>query len=79
MLLAWLILRRLNKESTIDEARTKGINEVKPYLNSPILIEDYAESRGISKTEIESLIRQGKILAHSWRQYTFVENDEDIL
>lgn len=77
ILIAWLLIRLVNKESTIEEARTKGIEEVKPHLKNPILVEDYMESKGISKAEIDSLIRQGKISAYSWRQYTFIENDTD--
>ena len=77
ILIAWQIIRLLNKESTIEEARTKGIEEVKPYLKNPILVEDYVESKGISKAEIDSLISQGKISAYSLRQYTFIEYDTD--
>lgn len=72
-----MVIRQLNKESTIEEARTKGLEEVKLHLKNPILVEDYVQAKGISKAEIDSLIRQGKITAYSWCQYTFIENDTD--
>ena len=77
VLIAWQLIRLLNKEPGIEEARTKGLEEVKHHLKNPILVEDYVESKGVSKAEIDSLIRQGKISAYSWRQYTFIENDTD--
>ncbi len=77
ILIAWLLIKLLNKKATIEEARTKGIEEAKLHLKKPILVEDYVESKGVSKAEIDLIIRQGKILAYSWRQYTFIENDSD--
>ena len=77
ILMALLLIRFINKESTIEEARTKGLKEAKLYLNSPVLVEDYVESNGITQAEIDSLIRHGKISAYSWHQFTFVENDAD--
>jgi len=77
ILIALLLIRFLNKESTIEEARTKGLEEVKPYLNNPILVEDYVETKGVTQAEIDSLIRQGKISAYNWHQFTFIENDTD--
>lgn len=76
ILAALLLISLLNKKTTIEEARTKGVKKVKSHLKNPVLVEDYLESRDISKDSIDSLIRQGKIKAHSWREYTFIENDE---
>ena len=77
ILIAWQIIKLLNRESTIEEARTKGVEKVKSHLKNPVLVEDYAESKGISKAEVDSLIGQGKISAYSWHQYTYVENNTD--
>lgn len=79
IIIAWSIIRLINREMTIDEARTKGVERVKLHLKNPVLVEDYAESRGISKAEVESLIDHGKITAYSWQKYTYVENDTDII
>jgi hypothetical protein len=76
ILIAWQIIKLLNREPTIEEARTKGVEKVKPHLKDPILVEDYAESKGISKAEVDALIGQGKIPAYSWHQYTYVENTD---
>ena len=78
MLIAWLLIKRLNRKITIEEARSRGIEEVKHHLKNPVLVEDYVASRQISKAEVDSLIRQGKIPAYSWHQYTYVENDTDV-
>lgn len=78
ILIAWLLLKFLNREPSIEEARSIGVDKVKPHLKTPVLVEDYAESKGISKAEVDSLIGQGKIPAYSWHQYTYVENDSDV-
>ena len=75
IIIAWQIIKSLHREPTIEEARTKGVEKVISHLKNPILVEDYAESKGISKAEVDSLIGQGKIPAYSWHQYTYVEND----
>ena len=77
ILIAFLLLRFLNKKTTIEEARNKGLEEAKAHLMNPVLVEDYVESKAISRDEVDALIRQGKISAYNWRQYTFIENDTD--
>ena len=77
IIMAWLLIKHINKPATIEEARNRGIEKVKPYIKNPILAEDYAQANGVSKAELDSLISQGKMSAYNWHQYTYVENDAD--
>lgn len=76
LLVAWQLFRMSSRETTLEEARTIGLQEAMSHIQSPILIEDYAEARGIPKEDLDSLIEQGEIPAYRWRQYTFIENRE---
>ena len=78
ILIALMLIRILNKGTTIEEARKKGINKVKHHLQNPVLVEDYIESHDISRARIDALISQGEIPAYSWRDFTFIENDIDL-
>ena len=78
ILAALILIGVLNKGTTIEEARTKGINKVKHHLHNPVLVEDYIESHDISRARMDALISQGKIPAYSWRDFTFIESDTDM-
>jgi len=79
MLVAWLLFKILNREPTLEEARTIGLQKAREHLENPILLEDYTEASRLSREELDSLIEQGKIPAYYWRQYTYVENRELIM
>jgi len=79
MLVAWSLFRMLNREATIEEARTIGLQKASQHIHHPILLEDYIAAKRIPKEEMVSLIEQGEIPAYSWRQYTFIENRELIV
>jgi len=79
LLIAWLLFKILNRESTLEEARTIGLQKAREYLENPILLEDYTEASRLSREELDSLIEQGKIPTYYWRQYTYVENRELIM
>ncbi len=76
LLVAWQLFRMSSREATLEEARTIGLQKARLHIHSPILLEDYAEARGIPKEQLDSLIEQGKIPAYRWRQYTYIENRE---
>ena len=76
LLVAWQLFRMSRREATLEDARTIGLQKARSHIHSPILLEDYAEARGISKEELGSLIEQGEIPAFRWRQYTYIENRE---
>jgi hypothetical protein len=76
LLVAWQLFRTSSREATLEEARTIGLQKARAHIHSPILLEDYAEARGIPKEELDSLIEQGEIPAYRWRQYTYIENRE---
>ncbi len=76
LLVAWQLFRMLSREATLEEARTIGLQKARSHIHSPILLEDYAEARGIPKEELDSLIEQGEIPAYRWRQYTYIEDRE---
>ncbi|MCJ8312449.1 MAG: hypothetical protein HRU38_05785 [Saccharospirillaceae bacterium] len=83
VLIVWQLLkmlsnqaRILSRQSTIDEARTIGLDEAGQYIQNPILSEDYVQERGISLQILGSLIERGDIPAYQWRQYIYVENRE---
>ena len=76
LLIAWQLFRMLGREATIEEARTIGLQEAMSHIQSPILLEDYAEARGIPQEQLESMIEQGEIPSYRWRQYTYIENRE---
>ncbi len=79
LLVAWLLFNMLNREPTIEEARTIGLQKAREHLENPILLEDYIEASRLPREELDSLIEQGKIPAYYWRQYTYVENRELIV
>ena len=76
LLVAWQLFRMSSREATLEEARTIGLQKARTHIHSPILLEDYAEARGIPKEEMDSLIEHGGIPAYRWRQYTYIENRE---
>ena len=65
-----------SRKATLEEARTIGLQEARSHIHSPILLEDYAEARGIPKEKLDCLIEQGEIPSYRWRQYTYIENRE---
>ena len=75
-LVAWSLFKVLNREATLEEARTIGLEEARSHINNPILLVDYTEARRIPEEELGSLIEQGKIPSYCWRQYTYIENRE---
>lgn len=77
LLTGWLTILYLRRDVTIEKARTKGIKVVKEHLHNPVLLEDYAEAKGIPAAEVATLVSQGKISAYNWYQFTFVESDSD--
>jgi len=79
LLVAWQLFRMWNREATLEDARTIGLQEARSHINSPILLEDYAEARGIPTEELDSLIEQGKMPSYRWRQYTYIENRELVI
>ena len=79
LLIAWLLFKMMNREPTIEEARTIGLQKAREHLENPILLEDYTEASRLPREELDSLIEQGKIPAYYWRQYTYVENRELIV
>ena len=76
MLVAWSLFRMLNREATLEEARTIGLQKASSHIHNPILLEDYTEAKRIPKEELDSLIEQGEMPAYRWRQYTYIENRE---
>jgi len=76
LLVVWQLFRMSSREATVEEARTIGLQKARSHIQSPILLEDYAEARGIPKEELDSWIEQGEIPTYRWRQYTYIENRE---
>ena len=76
VLVVWQLYRMSSREATLEEARTIGLQEARSHIHSPILLEDYAEARGIPKEKLDALIEHGEIPAYRWRQYTYIENRE---
>ena len=76
LLVAWQLFRMSSREATLEEARTIGLQTARTHIQSPILLEDYAEARGIPKEELGSWIEEGKIPSYRWRQYTYIEDRE---
>jgi len=76
ILVAWMLFRMLTSTSTLEEARTIGLQEASLHINNPILFEDYIEARRIPKEVLDSLIEEGRIPSYYWRQYTYIENRE---
>lgn len=76
LFLVWQIFKLSPKQATLEEARTIGIQEAENHIQSPILLEDYVQARGISMERMESLIERGEIPSYRWRQYTYIENRE---
>ena len=76
LLVVWQLFRMSSREATLEEARTIGLQEARLHIHSPILLEDYVETRGIPKEKLDSLIEQGEIPYYRWRQYTYIENRE---
>lgn len=80
VMVLWQLYRVASKEmarkATLEEARSAGLQEAQRYIQSPILLEDYADARGIPKETLESMVEQEKIPFYIWRQFTFIENRE---
>lgn len=76
LLIVWQLFRMSSREATLEEARTIGLEEAMSHIQSPILLEDYAESRGIPKERLDLMIEQEEIPSYRWRQYTYIENRE---
>lgn len=79
LLLGWLWIKYLGRDVSLQQARTKGLELVKGHLDNPVLLEDYARSKGISKEEVYILVHQGKLPSYKWHQHIFVEDDPDSL
>ena len=79
-LVVWQLFRMASRPSvikgTLEEARTIGIEEAQGHIQSPILLEDYSEARGIPKEDLEAMVEQDELPYYQWRQYTFIENRE---
>lgn len=76
LLVVWQLFRMLSREATLEEARTIGLQEASSHIQSPILLEDYAEARGIPREKLASWIEKGEIPSYRWRQYTYIEDRE---
>jgi len=76
LLVVWQLFRKSSREATLEEAQTIGLQEARLHIQSPILLEYYAETRGISEETLVSLIDRGELPAYRWHQYTYVENRE---
>lgn len=76
MLLFRMAIKGKAKEATLEEARTIGLQEAEGHIQSPILLEDYAEARGISQEGLESMVERREIPSFRWHQYTYIENRE---
>ncbi len=80
LLVVWLLFKiasgRRVIDVTLEAARSVGLQEAERHIQSPILLEDYAQARGISKEELESMVSQGDIPSFRWHQYTYIENRE---
>ena len=76
ILVAWPLIKSLNKEATLEEARTIGLQAASSYIQNPILLEDYLKAKRIPREELDALIEQEKIPSYRWRQYTYIENRE---
>ena len=79
LLVVWQLFRMSSREATLEEARTIGLQKARSHIQRPILLEDYAEARGIPKEELGSLIEKGEIPSYRWRQYTYIEDRELIV
>lgn len=79
LLIAWQLFRMSSREATLEQARTIGIKKASLHIQSPILLEDYAESRGIAMEGLYSLVEKGEIPSYRWRKYTYIENRELIV
>ncbi|MEH6344707.1 MAG: hypothetical protein V7785_06450 [Bermanella sp.] len=76
LLVIWQLMRVINEEATLEEARTTGLKEAGAHIQSPVLLEDYADATGISKKDLELMVERKEIPSYSWRQYTYIENRE---
>jgi len=80
LLVAWQLFKMAGRQrdlrATLEEARTTGLEEAGRHIQSAILLEDYAEARGIAKEELMTMVRQGQMPFYCWRQYTYIENRE---
>ncbi|MFT7186668.1 MAG: hypothetical protein ACI84K_002071 [Pseudohongiellaceae bacterium] len=76
LLVAWQLFRMSRREATLEAARTIGLQKARSHIQSPILLEDYAEARGIPKEQLGSWIEKGEIPSYCWRQFTYIENRE---
>ncbi len=79
LLVAWQLFRMSSREATLEEARTIGLKKARSHIQSPILLEDYAESRGIAKEGLYSFVEKGEIPSYRWRQFTYIEDRELIV
>mgnify|MGYP000495023663 FL=1 len=77
-LLVWQLVRVAARMSTttIEEARTVGLQEAAEHIENPILLDDYLNGRRVSREQIEALIEEGRMPSYEWRQYIFIENRE---
>ena len=79
LLVAWQLIRMSSRETTLEEARTIGLQEARSHIQSPILLEDYSEAKGIPKEELASWVEKGEVPSYRWRQYTYIEDRELIV
>ncbi|NQZ30867.1 MAG: hypothetical protein HRU06_06310 [Oceanospirillaceae bacterium] len=76
LLVVWQLFRMLSRSATLEEARTIGLQQARSHIQSPILLEDYAEARRIPMQQLVSWIEKGEIPSYRWRQYTYIEDRE---
>ena len=56
IVVACLLFKMWNKEATLEDARTIGLQEASSHINNPILLDDYIEAKRIPMEELEPLI-----------------------
>ena len=79
LLVAWQLFRMSSRETTLEEARTIGLQEARSHIQSPILLEDYTEAKGVPKEELGSWVDKGEVPSYCWRKYTYIEDRELIV
>jgi hypothetical protein len=77
LLADWVLIKYLGRDVQLETARTKGFKVVREHLHNPVLLEEYAESRGIAKEAVVRMVKQGKIVSYRRHQYIFVDSDAD--
>lgn len=68
-LLNWVCTRKQSNQAAL----TTGLRKARKYLFEPMLLDVYAEQKGLSISEVEEQVGAGKIDAYCWFQFTYVE------